>query len=299
MKERPDLPLILNAPPFLANHARVKLLFRLFGRFFGLRYKLIILLTPLLIASAACALMADTGVKDTRPILENTRPSVIWLAPPPNSRFAAGAEILLLAQARDLGEGVVRIEFYDTFDTLIDTLEADGENGVSFLQGAIRWRPTEIQRHFVKVRAFRADGTSSAQPEISIEIINAGDVPLPRPTVETPPPAPVSDGPIVTEEAEVIPEAPIEAANTPEPAAVAVQARVLVEALNVRVAPRIDAAAAAPALTANAVITLVGHSTDGEWYAMQLPSGSVAWVFARSLEITQGDAATLPLVATP
>lgn len=272
---------------------------------FGLRYKIVLLLTPLLIASAACALMADTGVKDNRPVLEASRPSVVWLAPAANSQFASGAEILLLAQARDLGAGVARIEFYDTFDTLIDTLEADDSAGVPFLQGAVRWRPIEVQRHFVKVRAFRADGISSSQREISIEVVDAGDVPLARPTA-TQQPESASDRPVVTESAEIVPTqaAPIEALaetpNTPEPAAaVPVQARVLVESLNVRVAPRIDAAMASNALTVNTVITLVGHNDNGEWYAMQLPSGSVAWVFARSLEIIQGDAETLPLVATP
>jgi hypothetical protein len=85
---------------------------------------------------------------------------VVWLAPKTGNRYAQGTPIQLYALARDLGTGVAKIEFYDNFDQIIATVTAPNPQGVPELSGIVTWTPTQPQLTFVRVRAFRADGTA-------------------------------------------------------------------------------------------------------------------------------------------
>jgi hypothetical protein len=264
--------------------------------------KSLCLIIPLLFATLACALSAEgVNFDDPRPILSEDKPSIVFLAPASNSRYAAGAQIQLFAEAQDLGAGVARIEFYDNFDSIIGTVNATNSGGDPILQAIVPWTPIEAQRHFIKAKAFRADNTSSTQAEVIIEVVAVPGLTLPAAQTAATPTA--EPQPTATQAAASA--APTDASTSaqvaPPPttaAAVTVQARVTVEVLNVRVAPRTDADMAALPLAANTTIQLVGRSEDNRWFATPLPSGSAAWVWANSLEIVEGDAAALPLVAT-
>lgn len=265
------------------------------------------LLIPLLLTSFACSVAArdSQANQDTRPIVEENQLRIVFLAPASGSRFALGAWVLLYAEALDTGAGVAKIEFYDSFDAVIGTVEATNPQGDRRLTALFPWQPTTVQIHLIKAKAFRADGTPSNTAEVTIEVaLSQSGTQLPPPAqptsdlTQTPPASPQA---AVTQDAAAAqPTAPAAGAGGGEAPQVPVtlQAVVSAEALNVRVAPNTTAAIAASALTTGTRIQLVGRSQDGLWYATPLAAGGVGWVFAEALTV-EGDPATLPLAAAP
>jgi len=246
----------------------------------------------LMLAALACSLSATgSGEADTRPVVSEDRPAVVLLAPQSGERYAQGTTVLLHAQARDLGNGIAKIEFYDNFEAVISTVNASNPQGDPTLTALVEWQPPSAQRHFVRVKAFRADGSESQVQEVSIEVVEAA---APAVQLNAAPVEPVA------EEAPAQPEQESEPAaqSQDEPAQEApstLQAVVVLDVVNVRVAPDVTAQIAQTPLTGGTTITLVGRSADNLWFATPLASGSVGWVFGDTLTI-QGDGAALPLV---
>jgi hypothetical protein len=219
---------------------------------------------------------------------------VILLAPGQGNRYAQGTEVLLYAEASDLGAGVAKVEFYDNFDGVIGTVNASNPNGDPTLSAIVPWTPPSAQTHFIRVRAFRADGTDSTQQEVSIDVVEAQGASSSAPQQQSqaaPDAAETTQATQPVQEAATAAEAPTQpVTNASLPATVNVQA------LNVRVAPDINAGIAATALNSGTQIQVVGRSTDNLWFATPISGGGVGWVFSNGLTV-QGDSSTLPLVA--
>lgn len=267
--------------------------------------RILYLITPLLLATLACAL-APQGANpsaDNRPSLSDARPALIIIAPQSGQRYALGAEIHLYAEAQDPQGGVARIEFYDNFDEIIGTVNASSPNGERNFSGEIRWRPPTTQRHFIRARAFRADDTASNLQEVSIEVVPLEGFQAPPAQTES---TPESETDIEAETApetqELLPPPPETDSETAPEVSGGLSAVVTTQVLNVRVAPRVDSVMAGPVLTAGTRIELIGRNEDGQWFAIQLPSGSIAWIYggtnvSPTLQI-EGDAGSLPFVTT-
>lgn len=262
------------------------------------------LLIPLIVAALACNLAVDDGSLDeeARPIVGAERPAIVLLAPVQGNRYALGTEILLHAEVSDLGAGVVRVEFYDNFDGVIGTVAALNPNGDPALTAIVSWTPPSAQTHFIRVQAFRADGTESTRQEVSVEVVDSAGVPNPAPpqqSQDAPTSSPAEQGAIdSSQDTQPLQEATAAEAPTEPITNASLTAVVNVEVLNVRVAPDISADIARAALTNGTQIELVGRSADNLWFATPIASGGVGWVFGDPLNI-QGDPSTLPLVETP
>ena len=239
----------------------------------------------LIASSAACALTPGTRAPDStdlRPEVQAGRPVIVMLVPQTGNRYSAGTAILLQAEARDPEGGIVRIEFYDHFDNVIGMVKASNPAGDPHLIGQISWQTSTEQTHFLKARAFRADDTMSNLAEVSIEIVRLAD------DVATP----AQKTPIATD-----------SGATPGPSASATPniqlTGVVIDAtaLNVREGPQVSAGILAT-LARGDQVTLIGRSTDNQWYAASLQNGVVGWLFATYIEV-QGDPTTLPVVSTP
>jgi len=260
-------------------------------------------------AALACALATqneNSGTGDARPVLGAERPSIVLLAPQTGEKYALNAPVLLYAEARDSGAGVARIEFYDNFGELIDTVAASNPQGDATLSGIVSWTPPGAQRYFVSAKAFRADGTESNGQEASFEVIaldgstssiqpppDAGQAQLPQESDQQQAPPPDQQQ---QEQNPVIQEPPqqnqADSGTTGD--AGGVTAIVTAEVLNVRVAPGVRADIARAPLTTGESVQLIGRSEDGLWYAIPLSTGTTGWIFGESLQIN-GDPGTLPL----
>jgi hypothetical protein len=243
-------------------------------------------------AALACTLAVDDGSQGSarRPVVGAERPAVILLAPAQGNRYALGTEVLLYAEASDLGAGVAKVEFYDNFDGVIGTVNASNPNGDPTLSAIVPWTPPNAQTHFIRVQAFRADGTDSTREEVSIDVVEAPGASSNAPQQQSQA-APDAAETQPVQEAATAAEAPTQpVTNASLPATVNVQA------LNVRVAPDINAGIAATALNNGTQIQVVGRSTDNLWFATPISGGGVGWVFSNGLTV-QGDSSTLPLVA--
>ena len=255
------------------------------------------LLFPILLATLACSLAVDDGTQGgaRRPVVGAERPAVVLLAPAQGNRYALGTRVLLYAEASDLGAGVARVEFYDNFDGVIATVAASNPNGDPTVTAIVPWTPPSAQRHFIRVQAFRADGTESSRQETFIEVVDVAGAPSPQQTEDATSIQGAIDTPTQT-----VPEAATAADAPPaqNTTSTRLTATVNVEALNVRTAPDINASIVSAALTNGAQIELVGRSADNLWYATPIESGGVGWVFGQPLQIN-GDPSSLPLVAAP
>ena len=257
------------------------------------------LLIPILMATLACSLAVDDGTQNgaRRPVVGAERPAVVLLAPASGNRYALGTRVMLYAEASDLGAGVARVEFYDNFDEVIATVAASNPNGDPTVTAIVPWTPPSAQRHFIRVQAFRADGTESSREETFIEVVDVAGAPVPQQTED----ATSQQGAVQPAQTTQPAQEAATAADAP-PAQNATNttltATVNVEALNVRVAPDINASIATPAITSGVRIELVGRSADNLWYATPIEGGGVGWVFGQPLQI-DGDPSTLPLVAAP
>jgi hypothetical protein len=187
------------------------------------------------------------------------------------------------------------VEFYDNFDGVIATVAANNPDGDPTLTAIVPWIPPNAQTHFIRVQAFRADGTESSRDEISIDVVDVAGAPSPQQTEDAASQQGAVDAPTQpAQEAATAADAP-PVQNTTN---TSLTATVNVEALNVRVAPNINASIATTALTSGSQIQLVGRSADNLWFATPIEGGGVGWVFGQPLDI-QGEASSLPLVAAP
>lgn len=276
-----------------------------------------LILVGLLCFTLACNLSVNsgTGGQNTAPADPN-RPQVAFVAPQTGAKYAAGAPILLYAQASD-SQGISRVEFYDNFETLISSVEVPNGPQPSFLAQHL-WTPPSAQTHILRVQAFRADGVGSPAAEVVIEVVDlpagvnlpqaalsAESAPQPSPEVQaaaTLAPSPDPSTPAAAPDAgagggEAPPPAP-EITATPSPSPVtSLNARVDVEATNVRVAPSVNAQMAMTPLQSGDQVVLVWQSSDNLWYAIELPTGGYGWIFSESLQV-EGDPSTLPLADT-
>ncbi|NJL93814.1 MAG: SH3 domain-containing protein [Anaerolineae bacterium] len=254
-------------------------------------------------STLACSLSPATEStlpNDPRPVLRADQPAVVLLAPQAGSRFVEGAPVILLAEARDLESGVVRIEVYDHFDQLIDTVEAEEADGVPRLSGQATWQAVQAQQHFLKVRAFRADGTASNTAEVMVlvEAAPAGfEMPVLVATEPEPSPSPANDTATAPEATAAAPDEGATPDSSPEPTTTPGLAATVVDAnvLNIRLGPSVNANIVQTAAR-GAQLTLVGRTADSQWYATPLQAGGFGWVFGQYLAF-EGDPSTLPVAS--
>ncbi len=284
-----------------------------------MKRQLILLFALLVVTSLGCSLSVAAPESDTGVTLNEQRPAVIFLAPQGDERFALGATVPLYAEARDLSTGVSRIEFYDNFDAVIQTITADNPAGVPRLVAQVDWQPPTAQRHFISARAFRADGTESALAEVSIVVEDLPGAPVADSAAPAAPPTATDDAETSgvaepaqpaaaeteaqpaqsgasadTEPAQPADLATEQAAPPPDLSGTVLQGTVTVEALNVRTGPQVTAAIAASPLRFGDTIELVARSAEGVWYATPLSDQAFGWVFGSSLDV-EGDPETLPV----
>lgn len=278
-----------------------------------LKIRSVLALLLLLLPSVGCALAVAGGSEaqqavQSGPALREDQPALIFLAPHNNNRYAVGAQVLLHAEARDLGEGIARIEFYDNFDDLIDTVEAPGGGVQESLSAVASWEVPSAQRHFLRARAFRADGTASNIAELSIEgVAVAETVPL-LPAVSllgsggnAIPPNLATDNAALTpgaDSAETSPPTLEATEETVPPPTLEASLNATVtgaSALNVRLGPSVNSQIV-NSVPQGSTIEIVGRSEDNQWYATPLPDGSYGWVYGQYLQF-EGDPVTLPLVS--
>lgn len=259
----------------------------------------------LLLTSLACSLSATVDENSDVPkqsIVNTERPTVVLLAPQTGNQYAVGVDILLHAEARDLGTGVARIEFYDSFDAMIGTVNAQNPQGDSRLSGTVTWRVPSAQSHLLSARAFRADNTQSGLAEIVIEAVNVNNAPI-IPAVSnlnvTQPPNPQPAATTQTDQSSTTQPTPTTSSSQPTPTTLPALNATIINAnsLNIRVGPNVNSDIV-NVIQRGTTLQIVGRNDDNLWYATPLPNGSYGWVFGQYLDF-DGDPSTLPLVATP
>ena len=246
--------------------------------------RIIFVILTLLFASLACNLANSDADTTNQKVVTEERPTVVMLAPANNTTFQVGTKVNFHAVARDLVDGVARIEFVIDVPgnpvTLIQN--STNPNGDATLEAIVSWEAVGNQTLLVEVRAFRADGTPSNSEQISIAVVGGS---ASVDTTTDPAVTPPADG--TTDTAPpvdlTLPEGSIEGVIVGEPAPV-------------RQGPA-TTYATVTTLEATTTVQIAGRSTDNLWYVIRMGEG-FGWVLQPSVQVTV-DTSTLPVVEAP
>ena len=243
-------------------------------------------LVALLSATLACSLTNEENLEGGGKLVIEERPALVLLAPANQNEYMVDTTVVFHAQARDVGAGVVRIEF--TINLPGDPVQliesTPNEESQATLEATLEWIAIGNQTYLVDVVAYRADGTPSNQEQISIKIYD------PNPPANVPP-----DSMDIEDETTDPTDnaAPVDIALDP-PASFS----------GVIVGPDIPVRQG-PATTFQTVATyhdgdaveIVGRSGDNLWYVIHVGEG-FGWVFGQSVQ-TEVAIDSLPLVDSP
>ena len=244
----------------------------------------------LLGASLACSLTNEENLEGGGKLVVEERPALVLLAPANQNEYMVGTKVIFHAQARDVGAGVVRIEFTINLPgDPVQLIESTPNNEPQAnLVVILEWTAVGNQTYLVEAVAYRADGTPSNQEQISIKIYD------PNP--------PANNVPSDTTEAG---DDSVDMTDTTENAA----------PVDIAIDPPTSSSGTisgpdipvrqGPATTFQTVITyhegdtveIVGRSADSLWLVIRVEQG-FGWVFATSVQ-TDVAIETLPLVESP
>lgn len=246
--------------------------------------RILFVLIALLSASLACSLTNEENLEGGGKLVVDERPALVLLAPANQNDYLVGTKVTFHAQARDVGAGIVRIEFTINVPgdpvKLIETTP-NGEPQAS-LEAILEWTAIGNQTYLVEAVAYRTDGTPSNLEQISIKIFD------PNPPANT---VPDTDGAI-----------DITDTSSAEPVDIAID--VPAGVAGVIVGPDIPVRqgpdTAFPAVVTYSdgqAIEIVGRSADSLWFVIRVDEG-FGWVFSQSVQ-TDVAIETLPLVDSP
>ncbi len=224
----------------------------------------------LMAGALACNLSSRTA---PLPDELRTRPLVLLLAPLNGGVYAEGALVEFYALAQDLDARIARLEFRVDDVPIATSVPATSAERAN-LSARTSWRAQGVSKHLVTAEIFREDGRSLGLADVVIHVVpppEGGLPPTPAPTftpTATPPPTLATD----------------------------VTAEVLTDVLNIRQGPGTHYPSVGT-LTRGQRVNVIGRSADGQWWAIPYRGGA-GWIFA-ALTRTEGNTATLPLVAPP
>ncbi len=255
--------------------------------------RIFLVLVALLGASLACSLTNEENLEGGGKLVVDERPALVLLAPANQNDYLAGTKVTFHAQARDVGAGIVRIEFTVNVPgdpvKLIETTP-NGEPQAS-LEAILEWTAVGNQTYLVEAVAYRSDGTPSNLEQLSIKIYD------PNPPANNVPDAGDTGNTSSDDSQNTSTDT-----SSAEPVDIAIDAPAGVAGVIVGTDIQIRQG---PDTSFQAVVTysdgqaieIVGRSADNLWYVIRVGEG-FGWVFFQSV---QADVAieTLPLVESP
>ncbi len=229
---------------------------------------------------------ASAAVEVVRIVSPVPAPRLVVVAPVNNSRYAAGARIVLHAAAFDW-LGVDRLVF-EVNSIPVGEVRAADPAGDPLLIGSVAWTVPDEQGYRITVEAFRADGASLGLRDVRIEGIRAAGVQMPpvlptAPTEATPTAGPPTALPTNT---------PARGSGAPDLQGPIARADT---ALNVRQGPGTEYPTIR-VMAAGERASIVGRNADSTWWAVTV-NGVNGWIFA-GLTTVEGDVSAVP-VTTP
>ncbi len=241
--------------------------------------RLSLVILAMLLAGLACNLTNEENVPRDKLVTEE-RPALVLLAPANQNRYQAGATVTFHAVARDIVDGVARIEFIvdipgDT-QTLIEN-SSDPE-GDAQLEAILEWIAVGNQTYIVEARAYRADGTPSNTEQIIIEVVDMDATPA---------------TPTEVEEEDTTPADALQF-DLPD---TGVTGTIMADAVPVRQGPDTALYPIVLELNSGDEVPIAGRSVDDLWYVVELDDG---YGFVLKLMVQpNGDTSSLPPIEPP
>jgi hypothetical protein len=234
----------------------------------------------MLLAGLACNLTNEENVPREKLVTEE-RPALVLLAPANQNRYQAGATVTFHAVARDIVDGVARIEFIidipgDTQTLIENSSDPDGDPQ---LEAILDWTAVGNQTYIVEVRAYRADGTPSNTEQIIIEVVDLDATA----TLDTP---------TETEEDDTTPADALQF-DLPDTGVTGT----IMAPVPVRQGPNTALYPIVRELNSGDEVPIAGRSVDDLWYVVQLDDG-YGYVLKLMVQ-PNGDTSTLPPIEPP
>jgi hypothetical protein len=243
--------------------------------------RLSLVILTLVLAGLACNLTNEENVSNEKLVTEE-RPALVLLAPANQNRYQAGATVTFHAIARDIVDGVARIEFIIDVPGDTQTLIENSEDpqGDAQLEAILEWTAFGNQTYIVEVRAYRADGTPSNTEQIIIEVVDDNATA----TLDT-----------STQEDDAGPT-PIEALQFDIPET-GITGTIMADAVPVRQGPDTSVYPIVRELNSGDEVPIAGRSVDDLWYVVQLSDG-YGYVLQMMIQ-PDGDTTNLPPIEPP
>lgn len=229
---------------------------------------------------------ASAAVNVVRIVSPVPAPRLVVVAPVNNSRYAAGARIMLHAAAFDW-LGVDRLAF-EVNSVPVGEVRSPDPAGAPILTGSVAWTVPDEQAYRITVEAFRTDGASLGLRDVRIEGIRAAGVQMP-PVLPTAPPEAT---PTASPPTAIPTNTPARGSGAPILQGPVARADT---ALNVRQGPGTEYPTIR-VMAAGERASIVGRNADSTWWAVVV-NGVNGWIFA-GLTTVEGDVSAVP-VTTP
>lgn len=243
--------------------------------------RLSLVILAMVLAGLACNLTNEENVSREKLVTEE-RPALVLLAPANQNRYQAGATVTFHAVARDIVDGVARIEFIIDIPGDAQTLieNSSDPEGDSQLEAILEWTAVGNQTYIVEARAYRADGIPSNTEQIIIEVVDMDATA----TLDT------------ATETQEDDSTPAEALQFDIPES-GVTGTVMANAVPVRQGPDTALYPIVRELNSGDEVPIAGRSVDDLWYVVQLDDG---YGFVLKLMVQpNGDTSTLPPIEPP
>lgn len=260
--------------------------------------RFLIVCIALLSASLACSLTNEENLEGGGKLVIEERPALVLLAPANQNEYVVGTKVIFHAQARDVGPGVVRIEFTINLPgDPVQLIESTPNNEPkATLTATLEWTAIGNQTYLVDAVAYRADGTPSNQEQISIKIYD------PNPPANIPPDSDATDDDSADTSTDGDSADMSDTTGNADPVDITLDAPT---GLTGTISGADITVRQGPATTFQTVVTyhegdpveIVGRSADNLWYVIRVGEG-FGWVFAQSVQ-TEVAIDTLPLVESP
>jgi hypothetical protein len=254
--------------------------------------------------SLACSL-ANTKTPGKKLVVAE-RPALVLLAPANQNQYLVGTMVNFHAQARDIEQGVARIEITINLPGDPVTLIANAETpeGQPTLEAILPWQAVGNQTYLVEAQAFRADGTGSNLVQVSITVVNPNPSSQQDLSDTSVPTATTDDGSFPSPDASsasdlVSPQATEETAppiNLGSDLPVAATGTIILQSVPIRQGPS-PAFPTVMNLSQGQTVNIVGRSIDNLWFVVKLEQG-YGFIFQASVQ-GEVNLDTLPVVDSP
>ncbi len=251
---------------------------------------------------AACTLPSTGDNTDSETALSGL-PVVEIAAPLPNASYLEGVPVVIQAAVSNAGADINRVEFAIDGNT-IATQPEPNTAGAPIFSVMQTWTAEDIGSHTITVVAFRADGSSSAPANVTINVVDPAPPPTDIPPTPTTVPAQSggssgsngdSGGSDDSADAEPTDDA---ATNTPEPEPTSNDpiARTT-SGINVRRGPSTAFEPPVGSLAPNTAVDIIAINPAGDWLRVR-GIGGEGWIFAALTEI-EGNVDSVPVESGP